>query len=44
MLREEHRVYVFESRVLWKISGPNGDKATRKWRRLHNYELYDVIF
>jgi hypothetical protein len=29
VLREEHRLRVFENRVLWGISGPNRDEATR---------------
>jgi len=28
---------MFKNRVLWKILGPQ-----RKWRRLHNKELYDL--
>jgi hypothetical protein len=35
-LREEHRLRVFENRVLRRIFGPNRDKVTREWRRLHN--------
>jgi hypothetical protein len=27
-LREEHRLRVFENRVVKKISGPKGDKVT----------------
>jgi hypothetical protein len=43
-LREEHRLRVFENRVLSKISGPKRDEATGDWRRLHNEELYDLYF
>jgi hypothetical protein len=39
-LREEHRLRVFESRVLWKIFGPK--RETREWRKLHNQELRDL--
>jgi hypothetical protein len=28
MLREEHRVRVFENRVLWRIFGPKRDEVT----------------
>jgi len=33
---------VFENRVLRKIFGPKKDYVTRKWRRLHKKELYDL--
>ena len=39
-LREEHRLRVFENRVLMKIFGPKRDEVTGEWRRLHNKELY----
>jgi hypothetical protein len=37
-LREEHRLRVFENRVLRRISGPKGDEVTGDWRKLHNEE------
>jgi hypothetical protein len=40
-LREEQRLRVFENRVLRRIFGSKGDKATGEWRRLHNEELND---
>jgi hypothetical protein len=39
-LREEHRLRVFENRVLRRIFGPKRDEVTGWWRRLHNEELY----
>jgi hypothetical protein len=39
-LREEYKLRVFENRVLRKMFGPSGDKATGEWRRLHKEELY----
>jgi hypothetical protein len=42
-LREEHRLRVFENRVLRRIFGPKRDEVTREWRRLHSEELYDVF-
>jgi hypothetical protein len=39
-LREEHRVSVFENRVLRRIFGPKRDDVTEEWRRLRNEELY----
>ena len=41
-LREEHRLRVFENRVLRKIFGPKREEVTGKCRRLHNKELYDL--
>jgi hypothetical protein len=41
-LMEEHRLQVFESRVLRKIFGPNRDEVTWDWRRLQKEELYDL--
>jgi hypothetical protein len=40
-LREEHKLRIFENRVLWKIDRPKGDKVTGEWRRLRNEEHYD---
>jgi hypothetical protein len=37
--REEHRLRVFENRVLRRIFGPKKDRVTGEWRRLHNGEL-----
>jgi hypothetical protein len=41
-LREEHRLRVFESRVLRWIFGPKKDEVRGEWRRLHNEELNDL--
>jgi hypothetical protein len=41
-LREEHRLKVFENRVLRRIFGPKKDKVTGEWRKLHNEELHDL--
>jgi hypothetical protein len=38
-LREEHKLRVFENRVLRRIVGPKGDGVTGGWRKLHNEEL-----
>jgi hypothetical protein len=40
-LREEHRLRVFENRVL-RICGPKKDEVTRCWRKLHNEELHNL--
>jgi hypothetical protein len=41
-LREEHRLRVFEDRVLRRIFGPKRDDVTGDWRKLHNEELYNL--
>jgi hypothetical protein len=41
-LREEHRLRVFENRVLRRIFGPKRDEATEEWRKLYNKELHDL--
>jgi hypothetical protein len=38
-LREDHRLGVFENRVLRRIFGPKRDEVTGKWRKLYNEEL-----
>ena len=40
-LREEHRLILFENRMLRRIFGPKRDEVTREWRKLHNEELND---
>jgi hypothetical protein len=41
-LREEHRLRVFENRVLRRIFGPKKDEVTGEWRKLHNGELHNL--
>ena len=41
-LQEEHRLRVFENRVLRRIFGPKRDGVTGEWRKLHNEELNDL--
>jgi hypothetical protein len=41
-LREEHRLRVFENRVLRRIFGPKRDEVMGEWRKLHNKELCDL--
>jgi hypothetical protein len=41
-LREEHRLRVFENRVLRRIFGPKRDEMAGGWRKLHNKELCDL--
>jgi hypothetical protein len=41
-LREEHRLRVFDNRVLRRIFGPKKDGVTGEWRKLHNEELRDL--
>ena len=39
-LREEHRLRVFENKVLRKIFGAKKDEITGEWRKLDNAELH----
>jgi hypothetical protein len=43
-LREEHRLRVYENRVLRRIFGPKRDEVTGEWRKLLNEELCDLYF
>jgi hypothetical protein len=44
ILREEHRLRVFQNRVLRRIFGPKRDELTGNWRKLHNEELHNSYF
>jgi hypothetical protein len=39
---EEHRLGVFENRVLRRIFRPKRDEVTGEWRKLHNEVLHDL--
>jgi hypothetical protein len=41
-LREEHKLRVFENRVLRRIFGPKRDGVMWGWRKLHNGELHNL--
>jgi hypothetical protein len=41
-LREEHRLRMFENRVLRRIFGPKRDEVTGEWRKLYNEELHNL--
>ena len=41
-LREEHRLKVFENRVLRTIFLLKRDEVTGEWRRIHNGEVYNL--
>jgi hypothetical protein len=41
-VREEHRLRVFENRVLRRIFGPKRDEIIGGWRKLHNEELHNL--
>jgi hypothetical protein len=41
-LREEHRLRVFENRMLRRIFGLKRDEVTKIWRKLHNEELHNL--
>jgi hypothetical protein len=39
---EEHKLRVFENRLLRRIFGPKRDEVAGEWRKLHNKELRDL--
>jgi hypothetical protein len=39
---EEHRLRVFENRVLRRIFGPKRDEVMGEWGKLHNEELHNL--
>jgi hypothetical protein len=39
---KEHRLWLFESRVLRRIFGPKRNEMTGDWRKLLNVELYKL--
>jgi len=41
-IREEHRLRMFEKRVLRRIFGSKRDEVTGEWRILNNEELNDL--
>jgi hypothetical protein len=41
-LREEHRLGVFQNRVLRRIFGPKRDEVTADWRKMHNEEFHNL--
>jgi hypothetical protein len=41
-LREEHRLRVFENRVMRRMFGPGRDDMTGEWRKFHNDELRNL--
>jgi hypothetical protein len=42
--KEEHRLRVFENRVLRRISGPERVEVTGGWRKLRDEELHNIFF
>jgi hypothetical protein len=41
-VKQEHKLRVFENRVLRRIIGPKMDGVTGGWRKLHNEELHNL--
>jgi hypothetical protein len=41
-LREQHRLRVFENRVLRRIFGSKRDEVMGKWRKLHDGKLRNI--
>jgi hypothetical protein len=42
--KQEHRLRVFENRVLRRIFLPKRDEVTGGWRKLHDEELHKLYF
>ena len=42
VLKEEHRLRVFENRVLRRVFGPKRGEVTWVWRKLHSEKLNDL--
>jgi hypothetical protein len=42
ILREEHRLRVFENRLLRRILGLKREEVPGVWRKLHNEELHNL--
>jgi len=43
-VREAHCLIIFETRVLRNTFGPNRDKLTGDWRKLHTEKFRDLYF
>jgi hypothetical protein len=41
-LNEEHRLRLFENRVVRRMFGPRKEEVAGGWRRLHNEELHNL--
>jgi hypothetical protein len=41
-LKEDHRLGVFENRVVRRIFGPKRDEVIGDWRKLHSGELHNL--
>jgi hypothetical protein len=41
-LRQEHRLRVFDNRVLRRIFGPKRDEVRGEWRKSHNEEFHNL--
>jgi hypothetical protein len=42
-IREEHKLRVFENKVMRKIFRPKRDEVMGGWRKLHNEELHNLF-
>jgi hypothetical protein len=41
-MREEHRLRLFENRVLRRIFGPKWNEVMGEWRKIQNGELHNL--
>jgi hypothetical protein len=42
ILRDKHKLRVFENRVQRRMFGPKREEVVGGWRRLHNKELHNL--
>jgi hypothetical protein len=42
--KEEHRLKVFENRVMRRVFGPKREEVAGDWRRLQNEELHKLYY
>jgi hypothetical protein len=42
MLREEHRLRMYENKMLRRLFGPKRDEVTAGWREILNEEIHNL--
>jgi hypothetical protein len=39
----EHRLRMFQNKIMRRISGPKADKVPGSWRKVHAEELHNIL-